>query len=68
GVMGHPKVLVDHAKEALKHALAGQNNPHLAEAATHLQAAIEHGNMGHTDVATSHAREAYAHIKAATRD
>jgi hypothetical protein len=43
----------------------GDQNPHIAEAATHLKAAIKHGDMGHARTGVSHASEALTHLNAA---
>jgi hypothetical protein len=44
---------------------AGYQNPHVAEATTHLKAAIKHGDKGHAHTGTTHASEALTHLNAA---
>ena len=47
----------------LSPALAG--NTHVAEAISHAEAAVDHGQQGHPDALVEHAEEALTHAKAA---
>ncbi len=73
GHAGKSEALVEHAKLAMEHALAGaivaKSIPknHLEAAAKELQEAIDHGNLDHADVATTHAEAAVEHIKASNK-
>jgi hypothetical protein len=61
--------LVEHAKVALEHSLAGAieakgvPKTHLDAASASLQEAIDHGTLGHADLATKSAEEAVEHLK-----
>ena len=56
GKDGDAEALLEHAEDALQHALkGGTDNPHVEEGISHLKEAIEHGKAGHADVATKHA-------------
>ena len=48
-------------------ALAGEN-PHVAEAISHAEGAVEHGGQGHADALVEHASEALTHAQAAQKD
>jgi hypothetical protein len=70
GEMGHANLVAEHARAALTHAEAAeqeQKNAHMEEGIVHLKAAIEHGDLGHAEVATEHAKAAFEHIKLAGR-
>ncbi len=43
-------------------------NPHVAEAISHAEAAVDHGQQGHADVLVEHAEEALTHAKAAQEE
>jgi hypothetical protein len=63
GKDGDAEALLEHAKDALQHALkGGTDNPHVEEGISHLKEAIEHGKAGHADVATKHAETAVIHL------
>lgn len=48
-------------------ALAG-GNPHVAEAISHAEAAVDHGEQGHADVLVEHAEEALTHATMAQEE
>jgi len=63
GKGGDAKALLEHAEDALQHALkGGMDNPYVEEGISHLKEAIEHGKAGHADVATKHAETAVMHL------
>ena len=63
GKDGDAEALLEHAVDALQHALkGGTDNPHVEEGISHLKEAIEHGKAGHADVATKHAETAVMHL------
>jgi len=63
GKDGDAEALLEHAEDALQHALkGGTDNPHVEEGISHLKEAIEHGKAGHADVATKHAETALMHL------
>jgi hypothetical protein len=63
GKDGDAEALLEHAEDALQHALkGGTDNPHVEEGISHLKEAIEHGKAGHADVATKHAETAVMHL------
>ena len=43
-------------------------NPHVTEAISHAEAAVDHGSQGHADVLVEHAEEALTHAKAAQEE
>lgn len=43
----------------------GARNPHVTEAITHAQEAVEHGGMGHADAIVTHAEVSLQHAQAA---
>ena len=73
GKAGHAPILVEHAKKALDHTLAGSlvakgaSKNHLDAASAVLQKAIDEGNLGHVEPATKSAEEAVVHIKAGSK-
>jgi Small metal-binding protein len=60
-VAAHAKQVLEHAEQAEK----AKPNPHIIEAETHLNQAIEQGNTGHADIAANHAKEAMRHLEMA---
>ncbi|MDT3776487.1 small metal-binding protein SmbP [Nitrospira sp. MA-1] len=46
----------------------GTVNPHVAEALTHAQEAVDHGGMGHADVVVTHVEASLQHAQAAKKD
>ncbi|MGH8531613.1 MAG: small metal-binding protein SmbP [Gammaproteobacteria bacterium] len=42
-----------------------KSDPHITEATTHLNQAIEHGDMGHAKEAAEHTQQAVNHLKMA---
>ena len=46
----------------------GGVNPHVVEALTHAQEAVDHGGMGHADVVVTHAEASLQHAKEAKND
>jgi hypothetical protein len=62
GKQGHADAVVMHAEKSRNYAERGGKNPHLNEAITHLNEAIEHGKAGHADVATQLAESALTHL------
>jgi hypothetical protein len=57
GKDGDAEALLEHAEDALQHALkGGTDNPHVEEGISHLKEA------GHADVATKHAETAVMHL------
>lgn len=71
GEDGHTKLLVSHAKIALRNAKQAEKEHadqhiHMTESIKHLKEAIEHAKMGHADVATKHTEEALVHIRKST--
>ena len=46
----------------------GTKNPHLAEAGTRAQEAVDHGGMGHADAVVTHAEVALQHAQAAQKE
>jgi hypothetical protein len=48
-------------------AMAG-GNPHVAEAITHAEGAVKHGEKGHADKLVEHAQEALTHAQGAQKD
>lgn len=73
GKNGHTAILLEHAKEALDHALGasitakGEAKRHLDAAVTELQEAIELSESGHVGTATKHAQIALRHIQASNK-
>ena len=60
---GHADACVQHAEEALKHAMAsGAKNPHLDEGLKHLTEAVKHGKAGHAEACTEHASGGATHL------
>ena len=43
-------------------------NPHVTEAITHAEAAVDHGSQGHADALVKHASESLTHAKAAQEE
>lgn len=43
----------------------GRVNPHVAEALTYAQEAVDHGGLGHADVVVTHAEASLQHAQAA---
>lgn len=70
GEAGHGSVLIEHARLALVHAqaaeqeLEGKSKTHMSQAVEHLKEGIKHGEMNHGDMALGHVKEAVPHIKA----
>ena len=63
GKDGDAKALLEHAEDALQHALkAGTDNPYVEKGISYLKEAIEHGKAGHADIATKHAETAVTHL------
>jgi small metal-binding protein len=63
GKDGDAKALLEHAEDALQHALkGGTDNPYVEKGISHLKEAIEHGKAGHADIATKHAETAVTHL------
>lgn len=50
------------AEASRQQALKEGKDPHVAEAITNLNEAIEHGNAGHADVAMKYAKTALTHL------
>jgi hypothetical protein len=45
----------------------GEGNPHVAEAITHAQEAVNHGGMGHADAVVTHAEVSLQQAQAAEK-
>ena len=73
GGAGHTRVLREHAKAALAHALEasivakGMSKSHLDAAAKELQESLDLVNLGHVGAATIHVEAAEKHIKASEK-
>ena len=66
-----PAIAVEqNAKQALEHAKQAEHikpDPHITEAETHLNQAIDQAAAEHADIATKHVQEAIRHLRMAYR-